>query len=870
MRIIRKFGFCDRVVVKQTSIFLSTLTAVLMFSSTSVFAALPKMPQTQTIADALGWESDHSSKESLCRGHYTVPADIYNHPNPPPYNTTAISITAKGPVIFRANGVSILQDDVEIQQPGRLVTADKAILFHDKATGKVTKIELIGHVHIQESGKLLVGKRAVYNISKNTITLNHAIYHITGKHELVSVSTPFDAWGTASTIDRKANGVIDLKHVSYSTCAPIDPSWTISANSMQLDREKGEGTARGVIIHFKKVPIFYAPYYSFPLNSARKSGLLTPAAGYSTENGFFFAQPYYWNIAPNYDLLLTPEWYSYHGTQLNADFRYLTGQSDGFLYASFLPNDRKFAQFQQSTLNSFAGTTPSAALQPYVNALATGNSDRAFIDFENHVTFNQFWTGKFYARYLSDPYYAESFQSQFLTQNTNQIPSFAELNYTGSHWNDTFLMQAYQTLHPIDQFLTPAQNQYTRLPEIDFNAAYPRFFSNFNFNLSGQLVHFDYSSDYAPLTYQVPIGERVHIQPSISRPFTWSALYLTPQLTADSTNYFSELPSTTPTAMRPTFNENRTLPIFDLDSGLYLDRSVHIGGTHYIQTIEPRLFYLYTPYVNQNNDPNFDTQLLPFSVSNLYAINQFSGFDRIQNANQLTVGLSSRLLRSSNSDNVLTGQMGFINYFSNPRVCLVQGCTIVSQPISPITGALNWNPNPLWSFGTQTAWDTALHQVNNAQVGVQYHTDDEHVVVFGYQFTHGNPDTPFDAYGFSTNASLLTMGLTFPLALRWQLIGYTYYDLTHKRPENQYLGLSYNTCCWALRFIVSDNFTGTGQINGGQRFVDQYSTSYYIEFLLKGLGSTGNHRAEDMLMSTLPGFEDIFSNRGHYGYSPAV
>ncbi|MCX7126312.1 MAG: LPS-assembly protein LptD, partial [Gammaproteobacteria bacterium] len=277
-------------------------------------------------------------------------------------------------------------------------------------------------------------------------------------------------------------------------------------------------------------------------------------------------------------------------------------------------------------------------------------------------------------------------------------------------------------MHPLDQFNTPVQNQYTRLPELDFSAAYPQFIPNFNFNLSAQAVKFDYQSDFTPLTYQLPIGERLHFQPSISRPFTWSSFYITPQLTGDSTSYFSELPSTGPIALRPDFNANRTLPIFDIDSGLYFDRQTEIGGKSYIQTLQPRVFYLYTPYVNQNAYPNFDTLLLPFSTANLYSLNEFSGFDRLQNANQLSLGLSSNLLRSTDASDALSAQLGLIDYFTNPQVCLSQqDCSIVSQTISPITGNLTWNPNALWEINTQAAWDTALGEVNNAQMGAEYH-----------------------------------------------------------------------------------------------------------------------------------------------------
>jgi LPS-assembly protein len=825
-----------------------------------------------SIAQALGWQSGKSPDGScnLCNGYYTEPKTITDTPNPPPYQTVPITITTKGPTVFREDGVSVLKQHVEIKQPGRLIQADKALVYRNKKTGQLSDIQLIGHVRIYTAGKTLVGDKADYNIEKNTLSFQHAVYHILGEHQIGSVSAPFNAWGTAQSLHRDEAGVIHLKNATYSTCSPIDPAWIISAEKMDLDRKQGEGYAHNIVIRFKKIPIFYSPYYSFALNAARKSGFLSPSLGYANTHGFYFAEPYYWNIAPNYDLLVTPEWYSKRGAQLNSLFRYLTNQSDGFLYTSFMPDDRAFGQFRQNTLNSFASNPSSATTAPYLAELQSDKTHRGFIDFQNDFIFNRKWSGKLYARYLSDPYFAEDFQSAFLKQHNNQIPSFAELDYTGLHWHDTFLAQSWQTLHPIDQVSTPAQNQYTRLPELDANANYPGFVPHYDFALSAQAIKFNYESTFYPLTFERPVGDRLHLQPSISRPFLWSYGFFKPAVIADTTSYFSDLQSATPTAGRPTFDVNRTLPIVDIDSGLYFDHAAHIGGKNYIQTLEPRVFYLYTPYVNQDNYPNFDTQLLPFSTTNLYTINQFTGFDRIQNANQVSLGLTSNLLRAYDASNVLSAQVGLIDYFTRPHVCLLQECPKADSSISPIAGTLTWTPNPLWTFNTQTAWDTGLEQINNAQIGAQYHWQEQHIITLNYQFAHGNPDTPFDSLGFSTNSSLLTAGLLWPLTDRWHFFGYSYYDLTHRRPQNQYVGLSYNTCCWAVRIITADNFNGMTSVNGGKIFQNEYTTSYYLEFLLKGLGSAGNRHAEDMLTSTLPGYEDVFSNRGHYGYAPSI
>ncbi|MCX7121459.1 MAG: LPS assembly protein LptD [Gammaproteobacteria bacterium] len=850
---------------------LTTIISPFLFAST-VLCSVDAFASA-SVANALGWMTGHvpGEKHSKCNGFYAEPKSIEDVPHPPSYKKVPIVVTATGPVIFRTDGVSILQENVIIRQPGRLIHADKAFIYHNQKTGKITDIKLVGHVRVQEAGKLMLGDTADYDLAKNSIFMNKAIYHIIGEHELPTLTTSFDAWGVAKSIHRKPDGVIDLKEATYSTCSPKNPSWYVKAGSMQLNHAAGEGSARNVVIHFKHVPIFYTPYFTFPLNSARKSGFMAPKLGYENgtgQHGFYLGEPYYWNMAPNYDLLFTPTWYSQRGVQADGLFRYLTAQSDGFFYGSILPNDREFSSFQKSTLNTVSNNSSTA---PYISELNSASNNRMFLNFENNVAFNHYWTGKFYARYISDSYYAQDFQTDFLSQTSNQIPSFAELDYTGQHWQDTFLIQTYQTLHPLGQINTPAQNQYTRLPELDISAAYPQFVSHYNFNLSAQAVNFMYQSDFTPQTYQLPIGERVHLQPNISRPFTWPSFYVTPTLIADSTSYFAQLASTGVSTPRQGYDVNRTLPIFDVDSGLYFDREATIGGKHYTQTLEPRIFYLYTPYLNQNNYPNFDTQLLPFSPNDLYSINQFSGFDRLQNANQVSLGVTSNLLRQNDASDILSAQLGLIDYFTDPRVCLSQsGCQTPSESISPITGNLIWNPNELWSINSQIAWDTTIDQVNNAQAGVEYHFLQRKIILLNYQFTNNNSDTPFDAPVFNTNASLISAGLIWPITVRWQFFGYEYYDLTNSRPRDQYVGLAYDTCCWAFRFIMSKDYNGVPTVNGSASFENQYTTNYYLEFLLKGLGSVGNNRAENMLSTTLPGFSDVFSNRGHYGFGNTV
>lgn len=814
----------------------------------------------QEIANVLGWKTSNKKDHLPCDGTYQQPKYISDTPIPPAADKTPITITAKGTVTFNTKGDTVLNDHVVISQPGRLILADKAVVKRNATSGKMTRIILIGHVKIMQNNKLLAGSYATLDTRKNKLTIYHAIYHINGTHTYATQHTLFNAWGQAKKIVHLANGNLLLDHASYSTCSPANPDWVLSIKHLKLDQNKQKATAKDVVMRIKKVPLLWSPYYSFSLSKARKSGMLTPTMGYSTDHGVYFGVPIYWNIAPNQDFLFTPEYYGRRGTQLNTLFRYMTPHTDGFVYASILPDDRNFYWFKKSAPKNYSGSL----FQPYINALNKENNDRGFIDFENDTIYNKYFKSKLYVKYVSDDYYAKDFPSKFISNNTNQLPSIGEISYQGKHWHDALLIQAYQTLHTIDQATSPAQNQYTRLPEFDATGQYPNITNGFDLLIDAQAVNFDYHSNFYPFTYQRPIGERFHLRPTISHPFDWAGGYITPALSIDTTTYVSQNATTLGTP-RSSFNVNRTLPIIDIDTGLYFDRTFSFHHHQYIQTLQPRLFYLYVPYLNQNNYPNFDTQLLPFSYDNLFSLNRFSGYDRLQNANQLSLGITSNILRQSDASSLLSAQLGFITYFTNPKVCLTNNCNFSKQPFSPVTASLTYTPTSRWSLSGSVAWDPERKQINNGQLNGAFKLDSQHIALLGYQFAHGNPDTPFDAEGFSTNSSLIKAGLLWPFFHRWHFFGYMYYDLSKHRPEDQYVGLGYRTCCYALRFIVRSSFNGTQQLKGGG-FRNQFTSSYFVQLSLTGLGSTGSSGAEKLLTSNFSGFQDPLSPTGKYTY----
>jgi len=692
--------------------------------------------------------------------------------------------------------------------------------------------------------------KATLNLENNTAELEHSSYRVYQENTRFGKN---NAWGTAEQAKLLPTDIIQLHHASYSTCSPLNPTWQITASQIKIDKKKKHVSARNAFIRLHNIPILYTPYISFSMNNERKSGFLGPLLQYSRAHGFSWTQPYYFNLAPNDDLTLNAVYMSKRGTQANGLFRYLTKSSEGKIYISFLPNDREFRKFKK---NTFAEFPPPVAGQflPYISELRTEKVNRGYFAFNNESVISDQWESNIEINYLTDPYYFRDFGATINEITANQLLNQANINYTGMHWNFGGLVLGYQTLHLIDQSTNPTVNQYSRLPELDISGNYPNIFTGTNFDVSAQAVNFHYHSTFAPVTATQPEGQRLHVLPSFNHPINWASGYLTPAISIDSTSY-----NVIRKQLGQAENSSRNIPIVDIDSGLYFDRLFHWGAKNYFQTLEPRLFYLYVPYINQDKYPNYDTQILPFSYSQLFAINRFTGFDRFQNANQVSFGLTSRILNADTAYQRLKADIGIGYYFQRPRVCLTPGCKIDNVNFTPLDAQLTYYPAQYWSTSANIAWDTKRNQTNNTQITINYGRDGKHIIGAGYTFVHAQPGTPqFSIFGFSNNSSIYNVHVAWPITNRWSAVGYLYYNVSKHHAENYFTGLQYDTCCWSFRFMVNKSFVGGVPVNRGTQIINKYNTNYIFQIQLKGIGSVGNSNPNALLTNSIPGYFDPF------------
>jgi len=791
-----------------------------------------------------------------CGGYFFEPASIRNIPNPPAIADAPLNITNSGLSLLSANDTSSAEGNVVITQPGRQLNADKVTLLRDAKSGEINQADLQGHVRMQQAGQLLVGDSSHIDLVKKTIQVKNGAYHITQP----APTGTREVWGSAKEMTHSTAGITVLKNASYTTCAPTDPSWHLKAKEVNLNKQTGRGTATDAWLYAGEVPVFYTPYFGFPIDASRYSGFLYPAMGYSSQSGALLSVPYYLNLAPNYDDTVTLTGMSRRGVLFDNLFRYLTPKHQGALELGFLPNDREFSNFQQITAQNYPANSTN---QPYLNALNSASNNRASVAFSNLSRFNNHWSSALNLNYVTDDYYFQDLTTGVAAVGTDQLLNQADLSYGNEHWQFLTRLQGYQTLHPINQ--APIANQYQRLPELDLSAIYPEQAYGLDYTLSSQLVNFAHAPDF--FTGQpYPTGTRLHFNPQVSQPYETNGAFLTPGLALDITNYnLANNASTNTQIAEPTIltnassslNVTRALPVLTLDSGLLFERSMQLGEHTYNQTLEPRLFYLFVPTSNQNNIPIFDTTRPPFNFDELFRSNRFVGYDRIGDANQLSAGITSRFLNGFTGEDQLDASVGQIYYLHRHSVCLYPNCSddpTIGDAVSPIAGQLFYHINPHLGIIDNSAWDAVRQQWNNNSFGLQYQEDSSRSASISYDYIRNGDPLIGNTDNSENNLHRINITASWPLTEHWHALGDWNYNISHNHPQQYLYGLEYSTCCWAVRVVASDTLlTEDGYGN------TSFNKAYYFQVLFKGLGAVGNTGVDSLISNAIPNYNDSFT-----------
>ncbi len=685
-------------------------------------------------------------------------------------------IEADAADVSRENKQAVFSGNVVVTKGDLLLEADRITYNNRDET-----IDANGNVYYQSPGLLVSGSSAQMDMAENKGSLKNIEYRLPKRH----------ARGSATLAEIVGSEQSRFENISYTTCRPGSDDWILEAGELELDRATGVGVAQNTVFKFKGIPFFYLPYASFPIDDRRKTGFLTPSIGHSDETGTDISIPYYINIAPDMDATITPRIMSKRGLMVAGEFRYLTENYESTTQLELLPNDKERKSGENSARGAFSYyghgyLAPRLVLDANIN-------------------------------YASDNDYLEDLGDSLAISSSRYLERRGDLRYYGDNWNILGRAQYYQT---IDETIARVDRPYARLPQIKFKYEQPDQLGGATLHLDAEYVYFD--KDIDPADGEPSGGHRFDINPAISVPMRNSWGYITPKLGVRHTSY-----NLKDQAAGMPDSPDRTTSTFSLDSGLFFDRV----GANTTSTLEPRMFYLYTPKENQDDLPDFDTGNYDFSFYNMFRENRFSGADRVGDANQLTLALTSRTFSNDTGEESFRFSVGEIFYFEDREVQL-PGVSTIDDGSSALVGQVAMRLSQNWSTQADLEWDhnRGSNQTTQSAIHLRY-DNDKTLFNVGYRYARDIFEQSDISFRFPITSQLNAVG-------RWD------YSLRHDRTMEAFAGLEYSNCCYAVRAV-------------GRHYVNDIdndaNTAYYLQLELKGLTNLGN-KVGDFLEDNLLGY----------------
>lgn len=789
-----------------------------------VFRLLP-LPLCIAFSLAAHADEDRPENWSLCPVEDAVPvfADA-----PPPVGTpddralqdTDLACDSTEGVM---GGTVVCKGNVTLQRGDQFLHADN-LRFDQESSQYAAE----GNVRYQDSGMRMIAESAHGDQDEDTHQIDHVRYQL---------------------IERRGNGGADsirmkgtqgaLMGSTYSTCPPNDRHWELHAKRIDIDTDSGFGTAHNASIRVGKVPILYVPWFRFPIDDRRVTGLLYPNVSQSGRNGFDWRQPIYLNLAPNYDMTLEPRIMTKRGLMLNTEFRYLTPTGRGEFDLGYLPSDNLTSREHDDELADFIDNG-----YPLDNRR---KADRGRFRFLGSQNINRAWQARANINWISDARYLEDFNNNLSSISNYRVNSDVGVYGRGRHWNAGLMSDYYQLA---DYTLSETSLPYYRLPRAYYNweQSFGRWFTA---GVNAEAARFQHVESDAR-----PGGSRIDLKPYVSMPLGGSSWFITPTLAWRYTGYQLDqdlADSLAGTGGSPETSPNRSLPISSIDAGLYFDRHVRFRNDDYVNTLEPRLFYLNAPYRNQDNLPIFDTGAMTFSWGQLFRDNRFSGADRQTDANQLTMAVTSRLIRESDGREKLSASIGQIRYFEDSRVGLRSSSPVLESGRSAWVADATYAINDRWNIGASYQWDPKYGRKDLASVRTRYLIGEDGIVNLSYRYrrnTGYRPDLPTSERNDPDLLEQVDLSFLYPISPAWSLVGRYYYSLQDHQLLEGIAGVQWDSCCLAARLVARRYVRNrTGDMND----------AIQLEIELKGLGSAGPD-TESRLRRAILGYyrEDLY------------
>lgn len=707
---------------------------------------------------------------------------------------------------YNPAGDSYLEGNVVIDQEGRQIRAERVTIDQTQTYAKAE-----GQVQLAQGGLISQSDDINYNLKTQQGDLNNSFFIAEEQH----------AHGRAEKIAKTSDDTLELENATYSTCPPEQkPTWKIQADQIKLNQETGRGETRNTKLYVKDVPVLAIPYFNFPIDDRRTTGILTPTFGFTNDGGLELGVPVYLNLAPQYDATITPRYISDRGAMLDGEFRYLTeNYGEGRIWGGYLPSDESY-----------------------------GNKDRKDLHFLHNWQINDQFSTNLEYNYASDKDFFADLDNNPDSKTDLNLRRAWEVNYKNGipGLKAQFKVEDFQTLDPA---VLDEDRPYARLPQLLVN-----------YKTGNPLgLQYEFNNDTAYFqkdirnTENIDTGDEAIYQPSGTRIYNdfsvrynhftpWS--FFIPQATLRNINTFYDQDTIDRINNNQTSssseNHSIVVPQFTLDTGLIFEKD-----GRYLQTLTPRLFYAYSPYENQRNQPNFDSVVASINYDQLFSARRFYGNDRLEDNNFASLGLSYSLFNEEGLER-LRASVGQSFFFEDRRVTLDREADKFDReshtgPVIQLRSQLNKNVH----VNLNSSW---MSNGSNAQRDVQvYYTGDQgNLYNVGYFYRKDIPNRQ-ESYDQVVGSFIQ------PIANNWRLVGHAQFDLDNSVAREYLLGVNYESCCWGVSVYGRSYYNDLDDINDPDV---KAKRAVMAEVTLKGLGGLSN-KLTSLLENRILGFNNI-------------
>ena len=723
-------------------------------------------------------------------------------------------LTAPGATQISADKVFGRQDVDAVAEGSAVLLRDATRVEGDRLHyfELTDEVEATGQVRVSRGSDEMSGPQARLKVGQQVGVFESPEYSISrpgrpappGQELLPGQFTPrsqqpVTGHGAAEKLYLEGENQFRFTNATWTSCKPDRPDWYLQARELDLDYDANVGEARGGTMYFKGVPLGYLPWADFPLADQRRSGVLSPTFGTSNKVGFDLTVPYYFNLAPNYDDTLTFRYMGRRGAQLRNEARYMTPEYKGFSLIEYMPED------QVEGRSRYAG------------------------NLRHDHNFGGGWSGNLNFAGVSDPRYFIDLSSRLYLTSQTHLPREGRLTYGGGWWTASGFVQSFQTLQD-PKTSVKVTEPYKRLPQLTLTANRPELPGGATFLLSSEFVDFSH-----PTLTQ---GQRLTAYPQLALPLQTAAFYVTPKIGVHATRYELDRRGTDTGDTSLT----RTLPILSVDGGVTFERDTSFGDTDYVQTLEPRVYYLYVPYRDQSQFPNFDSGYYDFNFAQIFAENVYTGGDRISNANQVTTALQSRLIDPASGAEKLRAAIGQRYYLVDQHVSLNKDSPVRTGKQADLLAAFSATFAPKSTIDTAWQYNPRDNWTERFNFGLRFQPAYAKALGVSWRYRRNYSTVPGSPDGFRD----LDITGQWPLGGNWYGVGRYNRNLRDHRLTQGIAGVEYNAGCWVFRGVVQHLTTSA----------TDSTRAMFFQLEFNGAGSIGSSPL-NVLRRSVPGYAKI-------------